>query len=201
MSSIVVSRSGDFCVIVQQLLGRADDRPREPRMIEYVKNLWKDSGIRDMRAISRQEVVYVMMGDHRDMKGIDARRSRQNRFPEYFFGDFQDRLLDRQDGHVLQSLKAGGQERRRGVAPCCGAGAVPELPASGSLGCGTCRPKRRRLRPPPARRLAARLAIERGRVKNPDPEPLTSVRQSRSLYSRSRRWRFDEGSTDGPRQA
>jgi hypothetical protein len=81
-------------------------------MIEYVKNLWKDSGIRDMRAISRQEVVYVMMGDHRDMKGIDARRSRQNRFPEYFFGDFQDRLLDRQDGHVLQSLKAGGQERR-----------------------------------------------------------------------------------------
>jgi hypothetical protein len=54
-------------------------------MIEYVKNLWKDSGIRDMRPIPRQEGVYVMMGDHRDMKGIDARGSRQNRFSQNLF--------------------------------------------------------------------------------------------------------------------
>lgn len=42
-------------------------------------------------------IVYVMVSNHRDVKGIDARRSWQNRFPEYFFGDFQDRLLGRQD--------------------------------------------------------------------------------------------------------
>ena len=97
-------------------------------MIEYVKNLWKDSGIRDMRAISRQEVVYVMMGDHRDMKGIDARRSRQNRFPEYFFGDFQDRLLDRQDGHVLQSLKAAGRNAGEASHLAAGPGLFQSCP-------------------------------------------------------------------------
>jgi hypothetical protein len=117
MSSIVVSRSGDFCVIVQQLLGRADDRPREPRMIEYVKNLWKDSGIRDMRAIPRQEVVYVMMGDHRDMKGIDACGSRQNRFSQNLFGDFQDCPFNRQDRdtceHLESTLGQGGITIRR----------------------------------------------------------------------------------------
>ena len=73
-------------------------------MIEYVKNLWKDSGIRDMRAIPRQEVVYVMMGDHCDMKGIDACGSRQNRFSQNLFGDFQDCLVDGQDRDAGQRL-------------------------------------------------------------------------------------------------
>ena len=73
-------------------------------MIEYVKNLWKDSGIRDMRAIPRQKVVYVMMGDHRDMKGIDARGSRQNRFSQNLFGDFQDCLVDGQARDARQRL-------------------------------------------------------------------------------------------------
>jgi hypothetical protein len=102
MSSIVVSRSGDFCVIVQQLLRRADDRSREPRPVQDVKNLGQDSRIRDVRAVPRQQVVCVMVSNHRDMKGVDARRSRQNRFPQYFFGDFQDRLLDRQDRDTRQ---------------------------------------------------------------------------------------------------
>ena len=106
MSSIVVSRSGDFCVIVQQLLGRADDRSREPRPVQYVKNLGQNSRIRDVRAVPRQQIVYVMVSNHRDMKGVDARRSRQNCLPEYFFGDFQDRLLDRQDRDVGQCLEA-----------------------------------------------------------------------------------------------
>ena len=74
MSSIVVSRSGDFCVIVQQLLGRADDRSREPRPVQYVKNLGQNSRIRDVRAVPRQQIVYVMVSNHRDMKGVDARR-------------------------------------------------------------------------------------------------------------------------------
>ena len=73
-------------------------------MIEYTKNLWKDSGIRDMRAIPRQEVVYVMMCDHRDMKGIDARGSRQNRFSQNLFGDFQDCLVDGQDRDTCERL-------------------------------------------------------------------------------------------------
>ena len=47
-----------------------------------------------------------MVSNHRDMQGVDARRSRQNRFPQYFFGDFQDRLLDRQDWDVGQCLEA-----------------------------------------------------------------------------------------------
>jgi hypothetical protein len=47
-----------------------------------------------------------MVSNHRDMKGVDARRSQQNCFPEYFFGDFQDRLLDRQDRDVGQCLEA-----------------------------------------------------------------------------------------------
>lgn len=51
-----------------------------------------------------------MVSNHRDMKGVDARRSRQNRFPQYFFGDFQDRLLDREDRYVLQSLEAALSE-------------------------------------------------------------------------------------------
>ncbi|MEI6504549.1 MAG: ATP-binding protein [Planctomycetota bacterium] len=40
------------------------------------------------------------------MKRVDARRSRQNRFPEYFFGDFQDFLLDRKDRDARQRLEA-----------------------------------------------------------------------------------------------
>jgi hypothetical protein len=75
-------------------------------MIEYAKNLGKDSGIRDMRAIPRQEVVYVMMGDHRDMKGIDARGSRQNRFSQNLFGDVQDCPLNRQDRDTRQRLQS-----------------------------------------------------------------------------------------------
>ena len=51
-----------------------------------------------------------MVNNHRDMKGVDARRSRQNRFPEYFFGDFQDRLLDRQDRDTRQRLEAALSE-------------------------------------------------------------------------------------------
>jgi len=82
-------------------------------MIEYVKNLWTDSGIRDMRAIPRQEVVYVMMGDHRDMKGIDARGSRQNRFSQNLFGDFQDCRV----GNVGKrgDAAAGNHKLRRAV--------------------------------------------------------------------------------------
>ena len=33
---------------------------------------------------------HVMVSSHRDMKGVDARRSLQNHFPQYFFGDFND---------------------------------------------------------------------------------------------------------------
>ena len=47
-----------------------------------------------------------MVSNHRDMKSVDARRSRQNCFSEYFFGDFEDRLLDRQDRDVGQCLEA-----------------------------------------------------------------------------------------------
>ncbi len=106
MSSIVVSRSGDFCVIAQQLLGGADDRLREPCIIQYVKNLREDSCIRDMRAIPSQKIVYVMVGNHCDMKGIDARGSRKNRFPQDLFGDVQDRLLEGQERDARQFLES-----------------------------------------------------------------------------------------------
>lgn len=53
-----------------------------------------------------------MVSDHRDMKGVDARRSWQNRFPQYFFGDFQDRLLDRQDRDARQCLKPALSQSR-----------------------------------------------------------------------------------------
>jgi hypothetical protein len=56
------------------------------------------------------QVVYVMVSNHRDTKGVDARRSRQNRFPQYFFGDFQDRLLDRQDRDTRQRVEAALSE-------------------------------------------------------------------------------------------
>ena len=56
-------------------------------MIEYVKNLWKDSGIRDMQ-------------------GIDARGSRQNRFSQNLFGDFQDCRVDGQDRDARQRFQS-----------------------------------------------------------------------------------------------
>ena len=110
MSSIVVSRSGDFCVIAQQLLGRTDDRPREPRLIQYVKHLWQDSCVRDVRAIPRQQIVYVVVGDHRDMKGVDARGSRQNRFLQDLFGDIQYRCLDGQERDARQRFESSLSE-------------------------------------------------------------------------------------------
>ena len=47
-----------------------------------------------------------VVSNHRDMKRVDTRRSRQNRFPEYFFSDFQDFLLDRKDRDARQRLEA-----------------------------------------------------------------------------------------------
>ncbi len=81
-------------------------------MIQYVKNLGEDSCIRDMRAIPSQKVVYVMVGSHRDMEGIDARRSWQNCFSQDCFGDVQDCLLDREDRNARQRLEAALSEGR-----------------------------------------------------------------------------------------
>jgi hypothetical protein len=106
MSSIVVSRSGDFCVIVQQLLRRADDRPRESSAVQYAKNLGKDSGIRDMRAVPRQQVVYLLMSHHGDMQGVDTRRSWQNRLSQDLFGNAQDCPLNRQDRDTCERLES-----------------------------------------------------------------------------------------------
>ena len=79
-------------------------------MIQCVKNLGKDSCIRDMRTIPLQKIVNVMVGDHCDMKGIDGRGSRENRFPQDFFGDVQDRLLEGQERDARQHLESALSE-------------------------------------------------------------------------------------------
>ncbi len=75
-------------------------------MIEYAKNLGKDSGIRDMRAVQRHQVVSLVMSHHGDMQGVDTRRSWQNRLSQDLFGDVQDCPLNRQDRDTRQRLQS-----------------------------------------------------------------------------------------------
>lgn len=58
-----------------------------------------------------------MVGNHSDMKCIDGRRSRQNRFFENRFGDVQDGVLDGEDGDARQRLESVMSER--GITISC----------------------------------------------------------------------------------
>ena len=59
-----------------------------------------------MRAVPSQKIVYVVMSDHRDMKGIDAGRWRENGFSQDLVGNVQDRLVDGQERNARQQFES-----------------------------------------------------------------------------------------------